>query len=92
MYSEVFAFVSAAGATGLCSSSFALTGCVAACYRHWQVSCSSGNCIEARHAAAALDLATARAASSRFHPVVAHSIGSCTVKFGSCVIMHFEFS
>ena len=34
MYSEVFASVSAAGATGLCSSSFALTGCVAAYYRH----------------------------------------------------------
>ena len=34
MYSEVFASVSAAGATGLCSSSFALTGSVAACYGH----------------------------------------------------------
>ena len=57
----------------------------------WQVSCSSENCIEACYAAAALDLATGRAASSCFHPVVAHFIGFCTVKFGSCVIMHFEF-
>ena len=55
MYSEVFASVSAAGATGLCS--VALTGCVAACYGHgkrsagrllvrqhvhWQVSRSPG--------------------------------------------------
>ena len=34
MYIEVFASVSAAGATEFGSSSFALKGCVAACSRH----------------------------------------------------------